>query len=76
MNLPAASMTLSSAVSGRIAAPAGPTWVILLPSMAITEFGAASLPDPSMRVPFLIRSRGCQAFTLASSCTFEEFASL
>ena len=50
MNLPAASMTVSSGVSERIAAPAGPRWLILFPSTAIREFAAALLPDPRAAV--------------------------
>jgi len=35
----------------------------------------ALLPDPSIRVPFLIRSRDCRSFTLAS-CSVLILASL
>jgi len=54
MNLPAASMTVSS---GRAEPSAPPTWVILLPSMTMKVFGTGSRPDPSISVPFLISNR-------------------
>src|SRR5271165_3181933 len=58
MNLPSASMTVSSEVSGRIEPSAGPTWVILFPSTTMSVLASGSRPDPSTNVPFLISNRG------------------
>jgi hypothetical protein len=57
MNLPAASMTVSSGVSGRTEPAASPIWAILFPSTT-TSVVTGSRPDPSISVPFLISSRG------------------
>jgi hypothetical protein len=66
MNLPVASMTVSSGVSGRIEPSVSPTRVIRLPSTTRSLFGTGSPPDPSINVPCLISSRGALAMTTAS----------
>jgi len=50
-------MTRSSAHSGRTMPGIGSTWLIRLPSTTINPFGLGARPDPSIKVPFLIKSR-------------------
>src|SRR6201981_1490642 len=66
MNLPVASMTVSSGVSGRIEPSVSPTRVIRFPSTTRSLFGTGSPPDPSIKVPVLTSSRMALAMTTAS----------
>src|ERR1700719_412263 len=66
MNLPVASMTVSSGVSGHIEPSVSPTRVIRFPSTTRSLFGTGSPPDPSINVPFLISSRMALAIATAS----------